>query len=89
MSGCFGYLPSKVLGAIAATQIFSYIDDPKVAVLENIESGDFSGLTAWLSKYIYSHGGRYSSTTLLKKITGRRIDVDAYKNHLVNRYLSM
>ncbi|KJV63744.1 carboxypeptidase Taq (M32) metallopeptidase family protein [Anaplasma phagocytophilum str. ApMUC09] len=89
VSGCFGYLPSKVLGAIAATQIFSYIDDPKVAVLENIESGDFSGLTAWLSKYIYSHGGRYSSTTLLKKITGRRIDVDAYKNHLVNRYLSM
>ncbi|WP_236708260.1 hypothetical protein [Anaplasma phagocytophilum] len=57
--------------------------------MENIESGDFSGLTAWLSKYIYSHGGRYSSTTLLKKITGRRIDVDAYKNHLVNRYLSM
>ncbi|SCV63671.1 hypothetical protein ANAPRD1_00456 [Anaplasma phagocytophilum] len=49
MSGCLGYLPSKVLGAIAATQIFSYIDDPKVAALENIESGDFSGLTAWLS----------------------------------------
>ncbi|EOA63124.1 hypothetical protein CRT38_01460 [Anaplasma phagocytophilum str. CRT38] len=48
MSGCFGYLPSKVLGAITATQIFSYIDDLKVAVLENVESGDFSGLTAWL-----------------------------------------
>ncbi|MDB1135026.1 carboxypeptidase [Candidatus Anaplasma sp. TIGMIC] len=89
VSGVFGYLPSKVLGAIAATQIFASIKGHKVDVLCNVEKGNFSDLISWLSRYIYSHGGRYSSTMILKKITGRRLDSEAYKNHLVSRYLSM
>ena len=89
VSGIFGYIPSKLLGAIAATQIFSAIQEHRTDILSKISAGDFTDLVAWLCKYIYSHGGRYSSTMILKKITGRRVDVDSYKNHLVSRYLSM
>ena len=89
VSGIFGYLPSKLLGALAATQIFSAIKEHRMDVLGKMSGGDFTDLVAWLRKYIYSHGGRYSSTMILKKITGKRIDVDSYKNHLVSRYLSM
>ncbi|MFV9838553.1 MAG: carboxypeptidase [Aaplasma endosymbiont of Hyalomma asiaticum] len=89
VSGIFGYLPSKLLGAIAATQIFYAIQEQRTDILGKISEGDFTDLAAWLRKYIYSHGGRYSSTMILKKITGKRVDVDSYKNHLVSRYLSM
>ncbi|QJC27396.1 thermostable carboxypeptidase 1 [Anaplasma platys] len=89
VSGVFGYLPGKVLGAVAATQIYSSMANHKVDVLSRVEKGDFSALVGWLCRYVYSNGARYSSTMMLKKITGRRIDMDAYKNHLVSRYLSM
>ncbi|MCU7611515.1 gluzincin family metallopeptidase [Anaplasma capra] len=89
VSGIFGYMPCKVMASIAAAQIFSAIKNNKVDVCSGLEHGDFSGIIAWLNKHIYSHGGRYSSTTLLKKITGKRVDVDAYKNYLIGRYLSM
>ncbi|MGN7678140.1 MAG: carboxypeptidase, partial [Anaplasma sp.] len=89
IDGAFGYVPCKVIASIAAAQIFSAMGSGKADVLGQVEKGDFSGVITWLSKHVYSYGGRYSSTTLLKKITGKRIDVDSYKNYLVCRYLSM
>ncbi|WP_041651437.1 gluzincin family metallopeptidase [Anaplasma centrale] len=89
VSGIFGYVPCRVVASVAASQIFSAIKNNRVDVCGGIESGDFSGIIGWLSKHVYSHGGRYSSTTLLKKITGKRVDVDSYKDYLIGRYLSM
>ncbi|AAV86770.1 hypothetical protein AM853 [Anaplasma marginale str. St. Maries] len=89
VSGIFGYVPCRVVSSVAASQIFAAIKNSKVDVCGGVENGDFSGVVGWLNKHIYSHGGRYSSTTLLKKITGKRVDVDSYKNYLIGRYLSM
>ncbi|MEH0831030.1 gluzincin family metallopeptidase [Anaplasma bovis] len=87
--GIFGYLPARVLGAIVAAQIFAAMKNHKTDIFANVKNGDFTSVVSWLNRYVYSNGSRYGSTMMLKKITGRRVDVDSYKNYLVGKYLGM
>ncbi len=83
-SGIMGYFPIKVMALIAAAQIFSFIKKNHYEILGAIIKGDFSLLIKWLSKNMYSR--KYSSSDLLKKITGKWLDVECCTSYLSEKY---
>jgi carboxypeptidase Taq len=85
--GAFGYFPTYTLGAIAAAQLFAAACRAVPDVPEAIGRGDFRPLLAWLKENVHGLGSRYSTSELLQRATGRALDVEAYIDHLRDRYL--
>jgi carboxypeptidase Taq len=85
--GSFGYFPTYTLGAIIAAQWFSEIRNSLTNVEALIEKGEFKPIVEWLQENIYSQGSKYLSNDLIKKVTGKPLDVENYKKHLRRRYV--
>jgi carboxypeptidase Taq len=85
--GSFGYFPTYTLGAIIAAQWFSEIRNSLSNVEGLIEKGNFKPIVEWLQDNVYSQGSKYLSNDLIKKVTGKPLDVENYKQHLRRRYV--
>ncbi|WCR57759.1 carboxypeptidase M32 [Wolbachia endosymbiont of Ctenocephalides felis wCfeJ] len=83
-SGIMGYFPIKIMALVAAVQVFSFIKRNHYEFLGSIIKGDFSLLIGWLSQNIYST--KCGSSDLLKKVTGRRLDVECCTSYLSEKY---
>ncbi|WFW29619.1 MAG: carboxypeptidase [Wolbachia endosymbiont of Menacanthus eurysternus] len=83
-SGIIGYFPIKVIALITAIQIFSFIKNDHYEFLNAMMEGDFSKLINWLSKNICNT--KYSFLDLLKKITGKNLNVECCINYLSEKY---
>lgn len=79
-SGIIGYFPIKIIALIAAVQIFSLIKKDHNEFLNAIKKGDFSLLLGWLSQNVYSI--KYSFSELLKKMTGKTLDVEGFISYI-------
>ncbi|WP_265021887.1 gluzincin family metallopeptidase [Wolbachia endosymbiont (group A) of Icerya purchasi] len=82
-SGVMGYFPIKIIALIAAVQIFSFIKKNHYESLGAIIKGDFSLLISWLSQNIYS---AKCDLELLKKVTGKGLDVECVTYYLSEKY---
>jgi carboxypeptidase Taq len=83
-SGIMGYFPIKIMALITAVQIFSFIKKDHYEFLGAIIEGDFSLLISWLSQNICS--AKYSFSDLLKKVTGKGLDIECCTNYLSEKY---
>lgn len=86
--GSFGYFPSYTLGALTAAQFFAKAakDDPEI--LAGLSRGDFAPLLAWARANVHNHGSLpASSNEIIVAATGAPLSTDAFKKHLVARYL--
>lgn len=86
--GTFGYFPTYTFGALYASQLFSSAKRKIPGLKKNIEKGNFTSLIKWLRKNIHNHGSLYNNNELIKKITGEDLNIDYFKNHLIERYLN-
>ncbi len=82
-SGVMGYFPIKIIALIAAVQIFSCVKKNHYESLSAIIKGDFSLLISWLSQNIYS---AKCGLELLKKVTGKGLDVECCISYLSGKY---
>ncbi|MDU8909118.1 carboxypeptidase, partial [Wolbachia endosymbiont of Drosophila bocqueti] len=82
-SGVMGYFPIKIIALIAAVQIFSCVKKNHYESLSAIIKGDFSLLISWLSENIYS---AKCGLELLKKVTGKGLDVECVTYYLSEKY---
>ncbi|HAT35997.1 MAG TPA: carboxypeptidase M32 [Rhodospirillaceae bacterium] len=85
--GAWGYFPTYTLGAMAGAQIFQSAIASDDAIVPAISQGDFMPLMAWLRKNIHGTGCLYTADELMVRATGRKLDPDAFKQHLEQRYL--
>lgn len=83
-SGVMGYFPIKIMALITAVQIFSFIKKNHYEILGAIIKGDFSLLISWLSQNIYSR--KCGFLDLLKKVTGKGLDVECCTYYLSEKY---
>ena len=51
-------------------------------------NGNLKIITKWLKKNIHSFGNSLSVNELLEKVSGQKLNVHFYKNHLKKRYLN-
>jgi len=86
--GAWGYFPTYTLGALAAAQLFKAAREADASVLSGIAHGDFKPLYAWLKREVHAKGSLHDTDTLMTQATGRKLDVDAFRQHLKARYLS-
>ncbi|MCS7119918.1 MAG: carboxypeptidase M32 [Nitrososphaerota archaeon] len=85
-SGLFGYFPSYALGNIYGGQILEALvkDIPDWKTL--IAEGKIRPIIEWLARNIYAWGNLYDPTDLIKKITGRDLQVEPYLRYLTEKH---
>lgn len=86
--GTFGYFPSYTIGAIYAAQLFAAIEKDEKELSASLEKGDMAPIRSWLNQNIHGEGSLHMPDQLIKKATGKSLDVDSFTAHLTNRYLA-
>jgi carboxypeptidase Taq len=87
MDGTFGYFPTYTLGGIYAAQLFAAAKKADNTILPSIAKGSFAPLKKWLNANVHELGSKLSNDEIMEAATGNRLDIEAYKNHLKERYL--
>jgi carboxypeptidase Taq len=84
--GAFGYFPTYVLGNLYAAQLFAAIKKQYPNWEKDIVQGNFLFIKQWLYKNIYRYGKQYTSSMLIKKITGSRLEANYFIEYLNEKY---
>jgi carboxypeptidase Taq len=87
-AGLLGYFPSYTLGALTAAQLYAAARRQLDGLDEQIASGDFRPLLAWLRTHIHGQGRLKSSVDLIREVTGEPLSTGPFKSHLQARYLA-
>ena len=86
--GALGYFPTYTLGAITAAQLFDAAVGADPDIKPAIERGDFTPLMAWLGEHVHAKASLLPTRELLVEATGRPLEIQTFKRHLRQRYLS-
>lgn len=84
--GLIGYFPTYTFGNLYSAQFFHAMKKEIPNIEKKISSGKFEELTKWLRKNIHQHGKTYSASTLIKKVTGEKLDSKYFTEYLENKY---
>ena len=87
--GGFGYFPSYTLGNLYASHFFKKFEADHSDWQQKVSSGQLLFITEWLHANIHKFGRQYSSSELLKKVTGEPFTADAFMNYLSTKYSSL
>jgi len=85
-SGSYGYFPSYALGNIYSGQILATMEKELPNWRKQIEKGNLSPVKNWLIKNVHSYGDLYDPPELIRKITGKELNVNPYLNYLNKKY---
>jgi carboxypeptidase Taq len=85
-SGLYGYFPTYALGNIYSGQILATMERDVSNWREQIANGNFGLVKNWLIKNVHSYGNLYDPAELIRKITGKELDVEPYLNYLREKY---
>jgi len=55
---------------------------------EDVQKGEFGAVFAWLRENVHQKASLHSTPELITQATGKPLDVEIFKNHLRDRYLS-
>ena len=83
----FGYFPTYLIGAIAASQLFHYCSKDIPDIDQKIESGDFEPIKEWLKTKVHQHGRRYESLdSMLEDQLGETLNPKYFIDYLTTKY---
>lgn len=84
--GSFGYFPTYSLGSFYAAQFFQAAAQQVPDLAGEIRKGQFQPLLSWLRINIHSHGRRWLSEELCKRVTGEPLDIKYFMNYAREKY---
>jgi carboxypeptidase Taq len=87
--GAFGYFPSYALGNIYSGQILQAMQTTVPNWRTQLAKGDFTKVKNWLVDNIHSQGNLYDASDLIKKISGKKLNVKPHLNYLNEKYSSL
>jgi carboxypeptidase Taq len=87
--GMFGYFPSYALGNIYSGQILQAMQTTVPNWREQLAKGEFRRVKNWLVDQIHSQGNLYDAPDLIKKVSGKKLNVKPYLNYLNEKYSSL
>lgn len=85
-SGLYGYFPSYALGNIYSGQELATIEKAVPDWRKQLANGNFQAVKQWLIKNIHEQGNLYDPQVLLKKATGKELDVKPYLTYLNEKF---
>lgn len=84
--GLFGYFPTYSLGSFYAAQFFAKAQEAIPALEQEIAQGNCKPLLDWLRQNIHQYGQRYTSGELCEQITGERLTLRYFLQHIRRKY---
>lgn len=84
--GLVGYFPTYALGNVISAQLWDCIHKDLPDLDEQISSGRFEHLLDWLRVHIHTHGAKFETQELVKKVTGSPIDPQPYLRYLRTKF---
>lgn len=84
--GMLGYFSTYALGNLISAQLWEKINADLPDLDEQIRKGKFDALLGWLREKIHVYGSKYEPQTLVKKVTGSKINSAAYVRYLTKKY---
>ncbi|HKI55470.1 MAG TPA: carboxypeptidase M32, partial [Anaerolineales bacterium] len=84
--GSIGYFSTYALGNLISAQLWEKINEDIDDLDDQIRKGDFGALLEWLHKNIHQYGHKFEPQTLVEKVTGSKINPDAYVRYLTKKY---
>jgi carboxypeptidase Taq len=82
----FGYFPTYTLGNVIAAQLARKLTAALPDLDALLGAGELAPIVSWLTEHVHRHGGRYTATELVARITGGPLDPAAHVDRLVRRY---
>lgn len=80
--GSFGYFPSYALGNIYGGMFLKKMDKDLPEWRMNIRKGDYEPVGSWLRENVHEMGNLYDPADLVKKVTGKNIEIDPFISYL-------
>ncbi|MFH1524933.1 MAG: carboxypeptidase M32 [Chloroflexota bacterium] len=84
--GMIGYFPTYALGNLVSAQLWEKINQDIPDLTDQIRAGKFAALLTWLREKIHRHGAKFEPQELVQRVTGSRINPDAYIRYLTKKY---
>ncbi len=85
-SGLYGYFPSYALGNIYGGQITAMLTKQLPNWRNQLSKGNLKEINAWLCREIHSQGNLYDPEELMARVTGQKLDSQAYLKYLEEKY---
>ena len=84
--GLFGYFPTYALGNLVSAQLWETLRKDLPDLDAQIEKGNFIDILTWLRKNVHQYGAKYEPQELVQKVTGSKINPDAYIRYLQDKF---
>lgn len=84
--GMLGYFSTYALGNLISAQLWEKINADIPDLDEQFCRGEFGALLAWLREKIHVHGRKYEPQELVQRVTGSKINSDAYVRYLKQKF---
>jgi carboxypeptidase Taq len=81
-----GYFPTYALGNLVSAQLWEVIQRDLPDLDKQIAKGEFKALLGWLRERLHRHGAKFEPQEIVQKITGSKINGDAYIRYLQKKF---
>lgn len=81
-----GVFQGYTLGNIMAAQFYARAREERPSIPNEMESGEFGGLLAWLRQNLYRHGRKFTADELVERVTGGPLSIEPYMRYLETKY---
>ena len=85
-NGLFAYFPTYTIGNVLSVQFFDAAVAAHPSIPADMSQGKFDHLLGWLQENIYQHGRMYDPNELVRRATGRTMDVQPYLRYLQTKF---
>jgi carboxypeptidase Taq len=82
--GEFGYFPTYTIGNLYAAQLIETYARGRDFDAE-LAGGDLGSLRSWLAEHVYAQGAKLDAEDLIERVTGKRLDAEAFFRRLEQR----
>lgn len=82
----WGWFPQYLAGTLAAAQIYDAARRQNPAIAAACKKGQVGPLKDWLQDNVYAQGDSLNFLERVRKISGYRLDSDAWVDHVADRY---
>jgi len=84
--GMLGYFSTYALGNLISAQLWEKITADLPNLSDDFRKGEFGSLLTWLREKLHIHGKKYEPQEMVQRITGSKINSEAYVRYLKEKY---
>jgi len=84
--GMLGYFSTYALGNLISAQLWEKITADLPNLSDEFRKGEFGSLLTWLREKLHVHGKKYEPQEMVQRVTGSKINSDAYVRYLKEKY---